>query len=146
SAVTGLAAVFATSLEASDGLQLADDGIPADQKLEQEQLRERVRKAIERPPDKEKTRVKAYYFQAKAVAKAGAEVGQWKSWASRLHARAVERLKDYLAEDEDEFSSSQPKRKPHGSTSNDSDNFDEPARPAKSPGANPAAQARGIKI
>jgi RNA polymerase sigma factor FliA len=99
SAVTGLAMVFATSLEGSEGLQLSDGAMPADERLEVEQLKRRVRAAIGTLPDKERKLLEGYYFQGKTLEEAGAEIGQSKSWASRLHARAVERLKDILAEE-----------------------------------------------
>lgn len=98
-AVTGLAMVFATSLEASEGLQLADESLPPDLRIEQEQLKRRVRAAIEQLPEKERKLLEGYYFQGKTLEEAGAEIGQSKSWASRLHARAIERLKDFLKED-----------------------------------------------
>jgi len=98
-AVTGLAMVFATSLEGAEGLQLSDDAVPADERLEMEQLKRRVRAAIGTLPEKERKLLEGYYFQGKTLEEAGAEIGQSKSWASRLHARAVERLKDILAEE-----------------------------------------------
>ena len=100
-AVTGLAMVFATSLEGTEGLQLSDDSLPADEKLEVEQLKRRVRAAIEKLPEKERKLLQGYYFQNKTLEEAGAEIGQSKSWASRLHARAVERLKQLLEEEDD---------------------------------------------
>ncbi len=102
-AVTGLAVVFATSLEGGEGLQLADESLPADQRLELEQLKNRVRSAIGRLPEKERKLLQGYYFQAKTLEEAGAEIGQSKSWASRLHARAIERLKELLSQEEDAF-------------------------------------------
>lgn len=100
-AVSGLAMVFATSLEATEGLQVSDDHLPADERLEVEQMRRRVRAAIEKLPEKERKLLQGYYFQNKTLEEAGAEIGQSKSWASRLHARAVERLKQLLEEDND---------------------------------------------
>ncbi len=100
-AVTGLAVVFATSLEGTEGLQISDDQMPADERMNIEQMRRRVRSAIEKLPDKEKKLLQGYYFENKTLEEAGAEIGQSKSWASRLHARAVETLKQLLEEDDD---------------------------------------------
>src|SRR5258708_4969928 len=86
SAVTGLAMVFATSLEGTEGLQLSDEQLPADERLELEQMKSRVRAAIEKLPEKERKLLQGYYFQSKTLEEAGAEIGQSKSWASRLHA------------------------------------------------------------
>jgi RNA polymerase sigma factor for flagellar operon FliA len=65
-----------------------------------EQLKKRVRAAMEQLPEKERKLLEGYYFRGKTLEEAGAEIGQSKSWASRLHARAIEELKRILAEDE----------------------------------------------
>ena len=113
SAVTGLAMVFATSLEGTEGLQLSDEAMPADERLELEQMKGRVRAAIEKLPEKERKLLNGYYFQAKTLEEAGAEIGQSKSWASRLHARAVEKLKQLL---EDESPDESSRRNKNGGT------------------------------
>lgn len=112
-AVTGLAMVFATSLEGAEGLQVGDEQLPADERIELEQMRRRVRAAIEKLPEKERKLLQGYYFQNKTLEEAGAEIGQSKSWASRLHARAVETLKQLL-EEEDDNSLDQNRRSEHG--------------------------------
>lgn len=99
-AVTGLAVLFATSLEGLDGLQVPDESLPVDQRLEMEQLKKRVRAAMEQLPEKERKLLEGYYFRGKTLEEAGSEIGQSKSWASRLHARAIEELKRILAEDD----------------------------------------------
>jgi RNA polymerase sigma factor FliA len=114
SAVTGLAMVFAASLEGSEGLQVADEQLPADERLELEQLKRRVRSAMDKLPEKERKLLQGYYFQQKTLEEAGAEIGQSKSWASRLHARAVEQLKAALEkEDEDSFEAAPGARRTH---------------------------------
>lgn len=114
SAVSGLAMVFATSLEGTEGLQLSDEALPADERLQLEQLKKRVRAAIEKLPEKERKLLEGYYFQSKTLEEAGAEIGQSKSWASRLHARAVESLKKLLEEEDDNTEA--PRRSDHGGT------------------------------
>jgi RNA polymerase sigma factor for flagellar operon FliA len=117
-AVTGLAMVFATSLEGAEGQQVSDQQLPADERLQLEQMRRRVRAAIELLPEKEKQLLQGYYFQNQTLEEAGAGIGQSKSWASRLHARAVERLKQLLEEDDDNQPgpTTAPERNTHGST------------------------------
>jgi RNA polymerase sigma factor FliA len=110
SAVSGLAAVFSLSLE-GDGQ--SDEGLSVTERMEQEEMRLRVRAALEQLPEKEKKLLEGYYFQGKTLEEAGAEIGQSKSWASRLHARAVERLKQLLEEDDD--NPDEPRRN-HGGT------------------------------
>jgi len=143
SAVTGLAVLFATSIDAMDGLQVADESLPADQRLEMEQLKTRVRAAIEQLPEKEKKLLVGYYFQGKTLEEAGAEIGQSKSWASRLHARAIEELKRLLAEDEGPAKESR-RRKAHGESNAVGSGGGGSDRATKDPGpGQPAAQAGG---
>ncbi len=147
SAVAGLAMVFATSLEGMEGDQLSDESMPADQRLEMEQLRRRVRAAIGTLPEKERKLLEGYYFQGKTLEEAGAEIGQSKSWASRLHARAVERLKDMLAE-ETELPEPRPepaRRTSHGGSNGGRERGADSA--AEAPGPRRAAgQAGNIKV
>src|SRR5690606_31744792 len=82
-AVSGLAVLFATGLEATDSQ--IDESLPPDQRIEIEQMRVRVREAIAQLPDKERKLLEGYYFKGKTLEEAGAEIGQSKSWASRLH-------------------------------------------------------------
>lgn len=113
-AVTGLALVFATSLEGADSFSFADESLPVDQRLELEQMRRRVRAAIEHLPEKERKLLQGYYFQGKTLEEAGAEIGQSKSWASRLHARAIDRLKELLSEEDEAPFSDDARRHAHG--------------------------------
>jgi RNA polymerase sigma factor for flagellar operon FliA len=146
-AVTGLAMVFASSLEASDGLQVSDESMPADQRLELEQLRRRVKAAIGKLPDKERKLLEGYYYQGKTLEEAGAEIGQSKSWASRLHARAVESLKQMLSEEEELPALEEPRRKTHGRTDRGRDlgSSGSAAEAPAGPGS-PGAQAGVIKV
>ncbi len=137
SAVTGLAMVFATGLEGQDDSQV-DDQLPADQRLELEQLKDRVRAAIGKLPEKERKLLTGYYFQAKTLEEAGAEIGQSKSWASRLHARAIERLKQHLAEDDEPLPDA--RSKDHGGTHRSSGSA--AGGPAKAPRPGKPSQAR----
>jgi RNA polymerase sigma factor for flagellar operon FliA len=138
SAVTGLAMVFATSLEGTEGLQLSDEQLPADERLELEQMKSRVRAAIEKLPDKERKLLQGYYFQAKTLEEAGAEIGQSKSWASRLHARAVERLKEILDEEDRDRGVPDSRRRHDGRTTGRNlgggDRQAEAARPGRAAG------------
>lgn len=130
-AVTGLAMVFATSLEGTEGLQVSDEAMPADERLQLEQMRRRVRGAIEKLQEKERKLLQGYYFQNRTLEEAGAEIGQSKSWASRLHARAVERLKQLLEEEDDNLE--EQRRNDHGrTTGRNLGSSDRPAEAARS--------------
>ena len=101
-AVTNLAAVFATSLEGMEHLQIRDEAMSPEDRLEMSELKARVRSAIETLPENEKKLLIGYYYEGKTLEEAGAAIGQSKSWASRLHARAIERIKDFLKPELDE--------------------------------------------
>ncbi|WP_257454098.1 sigma-70 family RNA polymerase sigma factor [Archangium lipolyticum] len=144
-AVAGLAMVFATSLEGAEGLGFTDESLPVDQRLELEQQRIRVRAAIEKLPEKERRLLQGYYFQGKTLEEAGAEIGQSKSWASRLHARAIERLKELLNEEESS-SPEDTRRQSHGGS--DGRRVGGANRPAEVAGPGRAAgqQAGGVEV
>ena len=52
----------------------------------------RVRTAVAELPEQERTLVERHYFGGERFDKVAAELGLSKSWASRLHTRAVARL------------------------------------------------------
>ena len=139
-AVTGLAMVFATSLEGTEGLQLADGAIPADERMELEQLKGRVKRAVARLPEKERKLLEGYYFHGKTLEEAGAPLGQSKSWASRLHARAIDRLKEMLGEEDEPAGE---RRQDHGGTAGRSGSAAALSdRAAEGAGAKPAAPGK----
>jgi len=93
----GVAAVYITSLEAA--ASVADDSLPApDADLERVQTSARARDALAKLPEKERRLMEMYYFGDKNLEEAGAELGLSKSWACRLHARAVGMLRDALSD------------------------------------------------
>jgi RNA polymerase sigma factor for flagellar operon FliA len=95
----GLAVVHITSLEAAAGV--ADDKLPRpDADLQRVQDHAQVRQALGRLPEKERTLIEMYYFGEKNLEEVGAALGLSKSWACRLHARAVGLLRDALRDDD----------------------------------------------
>ncbi|MCL2178402.1 MAG: sigma-70 family RNA polymerase sigma factor [Proteobacteria bacterium] len=116
SAVSGLAIIYATSLEAAESLQVVER-FSAEEHLELEQTKKRIRKAMGMLSEKERRVLQVYYFDSKTLEEAGAEIGQSKSWASRLHARAIEKLKQLLVEDARQSEETTLKRREtHGGT------------------------------
>jgi len=87
--------VHITSLEAAS--TVADESLPApDAAVDTGRLSRRVREAVAQLPDKERELMQLYYFADKTLEEAGAALGLSKSWASRLHARAVSLLREAL--------------------------------------------------
>ncbi|WP_394827044.1 sigma-70 family RNA polymerase sigma factor [Pendulispora albinea] len=56
------------------------------------ELMNRVRAAIDKRPENERTLLERHYFDGVTFEQAAAEIGLSKSWASRLHARAIEAI------------------------------------------------------
>lgn len=95
--LSGVATVHITSLEAAAAV--ADDRLPApDASLDTGRLSARVRDAVGKLPDRERQLLELYYFADKNLEEAGAVMGLSKSWACRLHARAVDLLRHQLAD------------------------------------------------
>jgi RNA polymerase sigma factor for flagellar operon FliA len=95
-------AIYVVSMAAID-LEEADisdpDATPADDQMARGQLRARLRQAIARLPERERHLIKRCYFDDLPLGHAGQELGLSASWTSRLHARAVDRLRDLLADE-----------------------------------------------
>jgi RNA polymerase sigma factor for flagellar operon FliA len=95
--LSGIATVHITSLEAA--ATVADERLPApDANLDTGRLGIRVRAAIKNLPERERQLMELYYFAEKNLEEAGAVMGLSKSWACRLHARAVELLRAELSD------------------------------------------------
>lgn len=95
--LSGVGTIHITSLEAA--ATVADERLPPpDAALETRQQTERLHQALKRLPDKERRLMELYYLGDKNLEEAGAVLGLSKSWACRLHARAVDLLRALMAE------------------------------------------------
>jgi len=97
-AMSAIRTMYVTSLEAmrDRGFDVhAETPAPADT-LDASRLAARLRAAIERLPDRERALMTKHYWEGKNLLEAGAELGMSKSWASRLHAQAVEKLRSMI--------------------------------------------------
>lgn len=73
-----------------------DHLIPLDEQVEMPRMREKVFHAIESLPDKMRKLIKMYYFQNRTLHEIGEHLCLSKSWTSRLHTRALDRLSKKL--------------------------------------------------
>ena len=80
--------------------RLASSEVTADVELGRARQAARLRAALERLPERERALVLAHYQDDQTLQDAGAALGMSKSWASRLHARAIDRLRELLADQE----------------------------------------------
>jgi RNA polymerase sigma factor for flagellar operon FliA len=75
-----------------------EDRAPAspEEALDSRQQAVAVRRSLDTLPDKERALVHAVYFAGSTIEQAGAQLGLSKSWASRIHAKALERMRQKL--------------------------------------------------
>jgi RNA polymerase sigma factor FliA len=90
---TAPAAVVSLEALRDRGFDAAGDAPAPDDGIDRARRAARLRAAIAQLPDKPRQIVTKHYFEGKSLLEAGAELGLSKSWASRLHAQAVDRLR-----------------------------------------------------
>jgi RNA polymerase sigma factor for flagellar operon FliA len=98
-ALGGVAAIFITSLDPGQESGDTAAGTAAAPQLAMEH-RERdvaVEEALASLPEKERRLLQLYYFEDRPLEEVGKMMGLSKSWSSRLHARAIDLLKQHLA-------------------------------------------------
>lgn len=95
SALSAIRTMYVTSLEGlrETGFDAKDDAPLPDDRLQTGRMSAKLRDALDSLPEKERALVTKHYWEGKNLLEAGAELGISKSWASRLHAQAVERLR-----------------------------------------------------
>ncbi len=100
SAVQGLAAVYLTSLDGAEGLQIEDDkNTGQEESLGLSEARVMVRDTIQKLNEQERQLLEMYYYKEMSLQEVGEQLGLSKSWTSRLHARVIEKLHRMLADD-----------------------------------------------
>ena len=108
-AVEGLVTIYVTALDAMEGFQIADEsGVPVDESIEVQQARRLVAEAVEKLPEQERTLLTLYYYKELSLEEVGKHLGLSKSWTSRLHARAIEKLARLLKDLLDEYGDERP--------------------------------------
>jgi RNA polymerase sigma factor FliA len=95
--LSGVATVHITSIEAAQ--EVPDNRFKApDEEVVEAEGRDRVRAALAKLPAKERRLMELYYFADMNLEDAGKKLGLSKSWACRLHTRAVNLMREALAE------------------------------------------------
>jgi len=95
SAMSAIRTMYVTSLDAIQeaGFDAQSDDVPVGEHLDSKRLRTRLREAIDQLPERERELMTKVYWEGKSFVDAAGEIGVSKSWASRLHAQAVDRLR-----------------------------------------------------
>lgn len=97
-AIAAIRTMYVTSLDAARerGFDAADTGETPEGRLQSAQLGRHLRAALDSLPERERALLTKHYFEGKNLLDAGRDLGISKSWASRLHAQAVDRLRAAL--------------------------------------------------
>lgn len=98
-ALGSVAAIFVTTLEGQkEAGDTAAGTTPAPQLTMERQERESaIEAALATLPEKERRLLQLYYFEDRSLEEAGKIMGLSKSWSSRLHARAIDLLKESIS-------------------------------------------------
>ncbi len=97
--VSQLVTIYVTSLEAMEDLQVEDkDKVRLDDKYADVEMKRHVRTALGMLSPEDREIVQLYYFKEMSLQDVGNKLGLSKSWTSRRHAQAIERLSKTLQE------------------------------------------------
>jgi len=95
--VGNLVTIYVTALDAMEGFQVKDEAsTPVDESLEVLQSRALVKEAVSKLPEQERKLLELYYYKEQSLEEVGGALGLSKSWTSRLHTRAIEKLSRLL--------------------------------------------------
>lgn len=79
---------------------LSTEGAPQKRQLVRRQLNDKVRLTVKRLPEHERRILEGFYFDETSLTDLAAEMGYSISWASRIHARGLDRLRGLIENDE----------------------------------------------
>lgn len=97
--VSQLVTIYVTSLEAMEDLQVEDkERMPLDDRFADVEMKKHVREAMAKLPEADREIIQMYYFKELSLQEVGNRLGLSKSWTSRRHAQAIERLTKLLQE------------------------------------------------
>ena len=98
SALAAIRTMYLTSLDTlrEQGFDQANDDLLPNERFETGSISAKLREALDTLPEKERALVTKHYWEGQNLLEAGEELGISKSWASRLHAQAVERLRSIV--------------------------------------------------
>jgi RNA polymerase sigma factor FliA len=92
----GLIPVYLLSLDAEETLEVADPALPLSQNIETKQLAALIMEVVGELSADEQQLIKDIYVKQIPMIKIAEKRGSNKSWISRLHARAIQRIQDKL--------------------------------------------------
>jgi RNA polymerase sigma factor for flagellar operon FliA len=91
--VSQLVTIYVTSLEGLEDIQIEDkNAVPMDERFHDVEMKKHVKAALEKMPEAEQKLLQLYYFKEMSLQEVGEQLGLSKSWTSRRHAQAIEKL------------------------------------------------------
>lgn len=94
--ISSLVPIYFLAGDAMDRLNSPQKGQTAEEQAIFSQEKDQVRTALSRLSKNEQALIEYYYYQDLTLEEAATKLGLSKSWASRMHAKAVSKLKDFL--------------------------------------------------
>jgi RNA polymerase sigma factor for flagellar operon FliA len=94
--ISGLVPIYMLTLDAIDRMEQEQPGRSPDQQLAFKQQKAELKKAMQQLPAKERRLLEYHYYEDLTLEQAAARLGLSKSWASRLHAKAISKLHNKL--------------------------------------------------
>jgi len=94
--ISGLVPIYMLTSDAMDQFLAEQKSVPQDQQVALKQERQELKKAMKELPEKERQLLEFHYYQDMTLEQAASALGLSKSWASRLHAKAIDKLQGKL--------------------------------------------------
>ncbi len=95
--VDSLVPAYLLSLSAENAPDIADERETSGTEIEFNEMVGLVREAIQGLPDKERDILEALYFKQMSTTDLASQMGVNKSWISRLHSKAIQRVRQRLS-------------------------------------------------
>jgi len=92
-----LAKVTAAYVIAAVGQDRAETEATPETMLDTAEEQQKIKRGLDKLPEKERTLLEAVYFDGMTIEQAGERLGLSKSWASRVHAKALHRMRKSLS-------------------------------------------------
>ena len=95
--ISGLVPIYMLTSDAMDRLEKEQPGKSPDELVAFQQEKSELKKALRQLPVKERQLLEFHYYEDLTLEQAASRLGLSKSWASRLHAKAITKLQKILA-------------------------------------------------
>jgi RNA polymerase sigma factor for flagellar operon FliA len=95
--VDALVPAYLLSLSAENAPDIADERATSGPEIEFREMVDLVKEAVQGLPEKERDILDALYFKHMTTTDLAAKMGVNKSWVSRLHSKAIQRVRQRLA-------------------------------------------------